>query len=254
MSATGGHWLIDLGNTRLKLAPLDADGRAGAMTAHAHDGDPAALAALALPQGEACTFASVAPDVITAALIDALSQRCARIVRVRTQARLAGLRIAYAAPEKLGVDRFLAMLGARAAGGGPVLVVGVGTALTLDLVDCDGLHRGGRIAPSPTLMRAALQARSGRLPADGGRYREFADETGDALASGCLGAAAALVERSHAQAAALLGVAPRVLLHGGGGDALAPLLPDAVQIPGLVMDGIAAWVAWTSRDDSAQVG
>lgn len=250
MNATARHWLLDLGNTRLKLAPLDADGRAGAMTAHAHDGDADAIAALPLPEGEACTFASVAQEAPTTALVEALSRRFTRIARVRTQARFAGVRVAYAAPDKLGVDRFLALLGARAAHDAPALVVGVGTALTIDLVDGDGLHRGGRIAPSPTLMRAALHARSARLPIEGGAYGEFADDTDDALASGCLGAALALVERSHAQAAMLLNASPRVLLHGGGSDALTALLPDATHAPALVMDGLAAWVAWTGRDAS----
>ena len=43
------------------------------------------------------------------------------------------------------------------------------------------LH-GGRIAASPTLMRQALYQRAAQLPAGGGRYREFADDPGDALA------------------------------------------------------------------------
>src|SRR3546814_4802894 len=57
------------------------------------------------------------------------------------------------------------------------MVVGVGTALTVDWLDADGRHRGGRIAPSPTLMRDALHARAAQLPASGGRYVEFGDDT-----------------------------------------------------------------------------
>src|SRR3546814_11073540 len=66
-------------------------------------------------------------------------------------------------PSRLGVDRFLALLGAHARGVGATMVVGVGTALTVDWLDADGRHRGGRIAPSPTLMRDALHARAARL-------------------------------------------------------------------------------------------
>ena len=76
------------------------------------------------------------------------------------------------------------------------LVCGVGTALTIDLIDADGRHLGGRIAPSPTLMREVLHARAPQLPETGGDYVDFAADTEDALASGCEGAALALIERS----------------------------------------------------------
>jgi type III pantothenate kinase len=81
------------------------------------------------------------------------------------------------------------------------------------------------------------------LPATGGRVVAFADDTADALASGCEGAALALVADSRAHAMAELGVAPRVLLHGGGSVALAPRLPDAEFAPALVLEGIACWIA-----------
>ena len=69
----------------------------------------------------------------------------------------------------------------------------MGTALTIDLLGADGRHHGGRIAPSPRLMREALHARAVQLPPEGGRYAEFADDTDHALASGCAGAALALL-------------------------------------------------------------
>ena len=70
-----------------------------------------------------------------------------------------------------------------------------------------------------------------QLPATGGDYSEFANDTADALASGCDGAAVALIERSAQQAHALLGVAPSLLVHGGGAPALMPLLPGADYHP-----------------------
>ena len=113
--------------------------------------------------------------------------------------------------------------------------------MTIDLVDGDGRHRGGRIAPSPTLMREMLHARATQLAPMGGTYAEFADDTEDALASGCEGAALALVERSVAEAARLLRTQPRLLLHGGGADALHAHLKDAHLRPALVLEGLARW-------------
>lgn len=241
-------WLFDLGNTRLKCAPLAGD-RAGAVTALAHDGldalDADALHARlrdALPPRiDVAYVASVAREPLRVALLDALTRRCTRIELARTLPALHGLRIAYAEPARLGVDRFLAMLGARRHARGAVLACGVGTAITLDLVDADGRHRGGRIAPSPELMREALHARAPHLPVQGGDWVDWARDTDDALASGCLGAAAALVREAREAARAALGVDVPLLMHGGGGQALAAALPGAVDVPTLVLDGLAAW-------------
>ena len=238
-------WLFDLGNSRLKFAPLRG-GVVGDVAAIAHDGnafEPAWEDRLPAHMDAACIAAVAAPS-LSARLSAALAARGAGLSMVHTEASLAGVRIAYAQPARLGVDRFLALLAAHARGARPALVVGVGTALTIDLVDTDGLHRGGRIAPSPALMRAALHARAPLLPEDGGRYREFADDTDDALASGCEGAALALVARSMEEGTRLLhGDAPELLLHGGGAPALLPHLPAAVHLPVLVLQGLAHWAS-----------
>jgi type III pantothenate kinase len=236
-------WLFDLGNTRLKFAPSLEGVIAGDVVAVAHDnGDFAARIEQALPhEGGTAYVASVASPAMTTTLQRSLSTRFARIVAVGTQSAFAGLRIAYADPGKLGVDRFLALLAAHARNDGAWLVVGVGTALTIDLLDAGGRHHGGRIAPSPALMRAALHQRARQLPETGGAYVEFADDTQSALASGCEGAAVALIERSLDAAARLLGVAPGLLLHGGGAPALVMHLPPAVLVSHLVLRGLAHW-------------
>jgi type III pantothenate kinase len=235
------EWLFDLGNTRLKFAPLQADGTPGEVLAHAHEGTEGSVRAIDLPSGDVAHVASVASSAATTALLDRLTQCFARMQVPRTLARCGELRIAYAEPARLGVDRFLAMLAARARTQAPFVVVAVGTALTLDLVDGEGRHRGGRIAPSPALMREALHARAAQLPREGGAYAEFAADTDDALASGCEGAALALIERSLTQAQALLGGTPALLLHGGGAPDLLARLPQAEAVPALILEGLARW-------------
>lgn len=243
-------WLFDLGNTGLKLACW-RHGELEDIRRVDHDGArfsadwPAQLPS----RFHTAWIASVGPPELTVALIDALTARGRRISLARTQHRFAGLRVAYANPARLGVDRFLAMLAARARAAGPWLVVGVGTALTIDLIDADGAHRGGRIAPSPTLMRESLHARAPQLPRTGGNNVMFAADTASALASGCEGAALALVEQSLQAAATLLGQAPRVLLHGGGAAALAPALPDATIASSLVLEGLARWSSMLAPTD-----
>ena len=53
------------------------------------------------------------------------------------------LTVAYDEAHTLGADRYLAMLGARGLTHEPLCVVGCGTAITLDVVERDGQHRGG---------------------------------------------------------------------------------------------------------------
>ena len=237
------RWLFDLGNSRLKCASLDATGVVGEVIALAHDGERFAddLSTVLPARFAAAYAASVAPVALRVALLDALGLRCGRISLACTQRRFGDVETAYARPSRLGVDRFLALLAARARSTEAALVVGVGTALTIDWLDADGRHRGGRIAPSPSLMRAALHARARQLPESGGAYVEFAGDTDGALASGCTGAALALVERSLRHASAETGAAPRLLLHGGGRGELQAQLPDAIDAPALVLEGLAQW-------------
>lgn len=235
-------WLFDLGNTRLKFARREASGEVGEMhSLDHHAGEDFGQ----LPQavhGDIAWVSTVASPSTRAALLAALGPRFSRISLARTLSRCGGLRIAYAEPARLGVDRFLSLLAARSADDA-VLVCGIGTALTLDLLDVDGVHRGGRIAPSPTLMRESLHARARQLPVHGGDYVEFADDTVDALASGCEGAALALIERSRAEAARLLGSMPLLWLHGGGASALQAQMDNAENRPRLVLEGLAHYAA-----------
>ena len=237
------RWVFDLGNSRLKCALLNDDGSLGTVHALGHDETRfvEALGALLPADAASACLASVASSALTQAVLAVLASRFQRISIARSVAQFAGVRIAYAEPARLGVDRFLALLAAHARAPGPWLVVGVGTAVTIDLLDGNGLHRGGRIAPSPRLMRAALHHAAAHLPAQGGDYMEFAADTHDALASGCDGAALGLIERSLREAAQVLGETPGLLLHGGGADVLAPHLSHALQAPSLVLEGLALW-------------
>ena len=92
-------------------------------------------------------------------------------------------------------------------------------------------------------MRVILHERAPQLPVQGGAYADFAADTEDALASGCEGAALALIESSRDAARRRLGQPPTLLLHGGGADELAARLPDAIRVTSLVLEGLAIWAA-----------
>jgi type III pantothenate kinase len=243
--ATPRWLLLDLGNSRLKWT-WATDARVGAIQAAVH-GAPGWLraahadwAAGAAPRR--ILLSSVAIPAL-AAEVRAVLARCRPQVEVEAIASPADAgdwRSAYAQPDRLGVDRYLAMRGAIALQSGAVLVVGCGTAVTIDLVDAQGRHRGGLIAPGPALMRQSIVARAGRVDWQReGRLQAFGTDTEDALQSGCWQAAAGLVERALAAATGELGAAVTTLLHGGDAEQLASLLGRAVRIvPQLVFEGM----------------
>lgn len=239
-------WLLDLGNSRLKLAVLERGELRGLPAlAHAEPGFDTALAQAleALPRARRAWLASVAAADLSErvrAIVHRLGVPCETAF---TRAELAGVRIAYAEPQALGVDRFLALLAAHRRGPGPWLIVGVGTAITIDLLDA-GAHRGGLIAPSPALMRRALARQAHQLDVADGLPVDWAGNTADALAGGVHAAALGMIERCHARAAAQLDAAPRLLLAGGGAPDLLPALALPAQfLPELVLEGLAVYAA-----------
>lgn len=235
--------LLDLGNTRLKWALVDA-------------GNWAARGAVAWEQDVSSALAeswreySKPSQVLGASVVDA--SREAQIERVvadvfaqqvewvRTPAKACGVRIAYAEPERLGVDRFLAMVAAHAGGASPYVLAGIGTALTLDALTADGCHLGGLIAPGPLLMQQSLFGATARIkPYRPGAIRDIADNTADAVVSGCWQAIAALIERFAAKVAKQSGDSPRLLLDGGDAEALLPLLGIPAELaPDSVLRGL----------------
>jgi type III pantothenate kinase len=241
-------WLLDLGNTRAKWARFAHGRRADAVAAVAH-AEPRFLDQLVDALAPATAdgrvwLASVADPVLTDAVLNRLATAGHRCERVRTRPEALGVRIAYADPARLGVDRFLALLAAHARDDGPWLLVSVGSALTVDLLARDGTHVGGLIAPSPGHMRQALAERFPALAVDGGDLGDWAADTGDALASGALAAAAGLVERAHRLAQARLDVVPTVLVSGGGAAPVRAALPFASEfVEAPVLDGLARLAA-----------
>ena len=144
----------------------------------------------------------------------------------------------YAEPARMGVDRWLAMLGAWARVQGRVCVVDAGSALTFDLISDSARHEGGYILPGPTLMERALLQDTGRV--------RFAEDADYALTPGSSTAEAVRHGIALAQAGALSlamdreGLAAAQLLFcGGWGATLMGLLNRGGQyLPDLVFEGL----------------
>lgn len=141
----------------------------------------------------------------------------------------------------MGVDRWLAMLAAFKDCNGACCIVDCGSAVTLDLVDDVGIHRGGYIVPGFNMMREALANKS--------RVLKFENEskwlstkpgitTEDAVNNGILGMVISLVERIHA-CEDVLSNHVNWFITGGDSEVLARHLDwDHKTVPDLVMDGL----------------
>lgn len=164
----------------------------------------------------------------------------------QARAQDAGLRNAYVDPQSLGVDRWLALLAAYKQAAAAVLVVDIGSALTVDLADRNGGHRGGYIIPGPHLMQGALLRETDRV-----RFAEsdslgglaFGRDTAACVGGGIAAAEVGAVLVALQLARAEVGDDVRVFVTGGWslglGERLQEVgLADFVMAPELVLDGL----------------
>lgn len=114
----------------------------------------------------------------------------------KSQTQTNGVINGYLQPEKLGVDRFLALIAAKQKTNFPVCVVDCGTAITIDILNEKGEHQGGLICAGLSLMKKALASNTADLPlVDIAKNDGLARDTQAAIFNGTLFAACGLIEK-----------------------------------------------------------
>jgi type III pantothenate kinase len=242
--------VVDIGNTRIKWARV-AGLRPGAAHAavHAHWSEADYRRRLISSGVSGLVVASVAGMGTERELKRAARRAGVAIWFVTVPRQAAGVTVGYREPWRLGVDRFAAMVGAHHLFKGvPLLVAGIGTALTLDLLGARGRHFGGAIIPAPQLMISTLLQRTSgiRRRAQGGRSTPglFARATRDAIGQGACYAAAATIDRAVDEAAQLVTTRPLVVMTGGEGPLVRPLIRShCVGVADLTLRGLAVLAA-----------
>jgi len=232
----GRRVLIDAGNSRLKWAVVEE----GQWCAQGSS-DYADLAALKarLTAGTDCFIASVTSAANEHQLAELLGAADVGLIWLTTKTDFADVKNSYLNPLQLGVDRWMGLIAARQRTRGPVLVVSVGTAMTVDALSAAGVFLGGVIVPGVSLMRQALQQGTARVADVAGHWQAFPRSTADAVESGIVAALCGAIHQQHARLAEAAGTVPRCLLTGGGaGMLLSHLTVPAEQVPALVLEGI----------------
>ncbi len=241
--------LIDIGNTRLKWACWQ-QGHLGMQHSVAHQGlslenlCQQQWGGLAVPD-EGIFVSSVANPQYT----DILSQFCQQQWQrtphfIQSTANACGVQNAYAEPHRLGVDRWLAMIGAWFwTQQKSCCIVDCGTAITVDAINASGQHQGGLILPGIAKMHHILARDTHAL----GQYHRdpppllasdplLADNSQLAIQLGIYYAVVGLIEHVLS---GLQTDTPLVLMTGGAAPLLMPSMPPICHyVPDLVLRGL----------------
>ena len=160
---------------------------------------------------------------------------------VGSQAEQLGVKNLYREPERLGADRWAALIGARGLTAQAVCVVDAGTAVTVDALSAKGEFLGGAIFPGLHLLRDSLARGTQAITSATGNANDcLARSTADGVAAGTLFGLAGAIERVIEEYRRTLGPEPEVFLTGGDAAVLAaPLRINMTVVPELVLKGLA---------------
>ena len=251
---------IDVGNTQTTLALFDPEGtciRQWRMaTTPADTADQLhervhgyfQMCGMDVGDVEEAALASVVP-ILTQEWIRALSNALEKEPLVIDATRDCGIEVGLPNPAQAGADRIANALAAKTSYGAPVIVVDFGTATNIDVVDKDGVFRGGAIMPGILLSAQSLFARAARLSSVPLELPPHAlgDTTETAVQSGIMIGAAAQAEGLVRRIKEELG-SPDAKVVGTGG--YAKMIAEATDIfdaidPDLTTRGI--YQIWQNR-------
>lgn len=241
---------VDVGNTRLKWALYDAPRPGAVLQAQGAEFleniDKLAEGPWSsLPRPDRMLGCAVAADAVKRRVEEQMDELWDVPAQwVFSSAAEAGLTNGYDHPTRLGADRWVAMIGAwhRMLGRGaprPLVVVMVGTAVTVEAVDVHGRFLGGFILPGHGIMLRALESGTAGLHVPTGEVREFPTNTSDALTSGGTYAIAGAVERMVQHVRKQCGAEPACFMTGGAGWKMAPHMSVEFElVDSLIFDGL----------------
>ena len=245
--------LFDVGNSRLKWGLYESDRiRRSGSIAHEtlHDAGFATLITRLPRKVDRVLASNVAGASFATRLSGQIGIHCNVEVQYAHAAKEAyGIVNSYSQPRRMGIDRWVAMIGAYSEFRCGLCIVDAGTAVTIDVVDRSGRHIGGQILPGLNLMARALRSdasdipRSGQAPKNAGSGMEmFASSTERAISNGVFNAVCGAIERS-VRAMRAAGQRPKIVLTGGDASRILKQLDGKVlHRPNLVLQGLAYMV------------
>lgn len=156
----------------------------------------------------------------------------------KSESNAFGVKNGYLQPEKLGVDRWLALCAVWQKTHSPVCIIDCGTAITVDVLNENGEHQGGLICAGLSLMKKALATNTAVLPLANSTHNiGLATETQAAIFNGTLFAACGLIEKTMTK----LPENTQLFLTGGDAEIIATQLERPFILESnLVLQGLNA--------------
>ena len=242
--------LMDVGNSRIKWGVLELGKihRTGRIAQNRIRERGLQALTTRIPRGVDQVFVSnVAGTTFGTRLSGVIGMHCDCEVRFAQAERSGwGVTNGYRQPRRMGVDRWVALVGAWSEFRSACLVVDAGTAVTIDAIDQNGTHLGGQIIAGAEMMMRALATSTSEIPAVRPASRKgstgldmFAASTADAVREGARNAIAGAVDRAYASLKS--GARdPVVVLTGGDASRILSALGETpLHRPHLVLQGLA---------------
>ena len=242
--------LMDIGNTRIKWGVLENKALSGIgslLTPHSSDFDLKPLF-MSVPSDVKSIVAScVLSKKTQTKLAESFSDHFKLVVRfIEPINRFSGLTNGYNNPSKLGADRWAAMVGAHNEFGGNILVVDMGTAITIDYINAEGVHQGGQILPGLKSFFNILNQSTGSINTKinindtaAQDIKKWGKNTDDAVISGAMSAISGAINAA-VFSFKIEDSMPSVILTGGDAIYFKDLFDYSLSYrPNLVLEGLA---------------
>jgi type III pantothenate kinase len=178
--------------------------------------------------------ANVSQASLTKSLAMWAKNRAVRFLSVTSEVSAFGIETAYQQASQLGVDRWLALIGASVLYPKKnILIIDAGTATTIDLLHNDGQHLGGWILPGVDTMFNSLLQNTVHVSATQTSHENlpnltFGKNTSECVNNACWAATVACIKQGLIEAEKY-GDLDMTLLIGGNAVTINALLDDKCQ-------------------------
>lgn len=232
---------IDIGNTRAKWRLSSGGDTLDRGFIDTIGDNWSALAALCPYQPKRVRVSNVAGEVVA----QQVRRVVARDLGIKAEFAIACKSVGtvtsgYEDPQRLGVDRWLAILAGWELFHDRCVVIDAGSALTFDFIDAEARHLGGYIVPGQQMMMNALFGGTSGVRVNTSQEPglDCGQNTDTAVQNGCFAMALALIEKVMVDNGKGRD-SVNIVLTGGDADSLLTHLPKVVvHKPDLVLDGL----------------
>lgn len=218
---------IDVGNSNIVLGCIEESGFSHVVRLHTDRTETSEEYAIKFQQilelngvdckaFEGAIISSVVPE-ITESLRLAVNKLTGVDTIVVGPGIKTGLNIRIDDPSSIGADLITGSVGAMSCYGSPIIVVDIGTATTITLVDRDNAFRGGAIIPGVKISYAAIAAGTSLLPniSITPPKKVIGSNTADCMRSGAVFGTAAMIDGMLERMQEEIGYKCKVVATGG---------------------------------------